>query len=77
MKKAFTLVEFLIVITMLIILWSIAFHASQAPIIDSECVFENAEKILKDKDVCYDLWLSLDCNTLILKEYWCIVDDVE
>jgi len=60
MKKAFTLVELIVVITTLAILWTIAFvcldeELNEARRLQEECVMENKNEVIKYKLDCMEL----------------------
>ena len=71
MKQAFTLLELIVVITILAILWTIAFSIlSDIDNLDEDCVMDNIEEIKEYKENCIEVWLY-NCLKKAYEKYWC------
>lgn len=73
--KAFTLIELIVVITMLWILCAVACVAlsEERPVEDQTCVFNHVEDIEKDINACTSIMHYWECKKLTLEKYWCLI----
>ena len=73
MKKAFTLVELIVVITILAILWIIAFIELEEnkTILDEDCVMDYSEEIKEFIKDCNLVGLY-NCKNKAYEEYRCL-----
>ncbi len=70
-NKWFTLVELIIVITILAILVTMSVALFERNDIDEECAKYNSKKILEDIDLCDKLYLW-NCRMKAIQNAWCL-----
>ena len=73
MKQAFSLVELIVVITIMAMLFTIAFISIQEQTsLDKGCVYENRTAISNELKECKTTWLNIfECEDEIYAKHWC------